>query len=219
MLARPLLLAHRGAHATPSTPENTVAAFDLSLKHGCDGFELDVRRSGDGRMLVCHDARVEGITISRATRQQLLYLPRLEEVIRRYRGRGFLDIELKVAGLETKVLEVLRQPRPQADYVVSSFLPEVVLQLKALSRFVPTGIICAKARELQSWRKLPVDYVVVHKLLITCKLVEAIHEVGRKIIAWAVNDKASMLRLTGWGIDAIISDRTKLLVRTLGSSG
>jgi hypothetical protein len=45
----PLLLGHRGARR--AAPENTLAAFDLALQHGCDGFEFDVRRTLDGRSL------------------------------------------------------------------------------------------------------------------------------------------------------------------------
>jgi glycerophosphoryl diester phosphodiesterase len=216
MAARPLLLGHRGARTSRSTGENTFAAFDLSLQHGCDGFEFDVRLTGDGRTVVCHDAKVRGVTVSRATCKQLLHLPRLEEVIRRYGPRGFLDIELKVAGLETKVLAALREHSPEQNYVISSFLPEVARELKARSPVVPVGIICDQASQLSGWPKLPVEYVMVHKSLITRRLVQAIHSAGRKIFAWTVNDKVSMLRLASWGVNAIISDNSRLLVRTLG---
>ena len=38
--ARPLVIGHRGASA--DAPENTIAAFELALEQGADGFELDV---------------------------------------------------------------------------------------------------------------------------------------------------------------------------------
>ncbi len=216
MSARPLLLGHRGGHTAGSAAENTIAAFDLALKQGCDGFEFDVRANACGRALVCHNAKVEGITVRRASCKQLLHLPQLEDVVHRYGRRGFLDIELKVKGLESRLLATLREHPPERDYVVSSFLPEVVLELKARSALVPVGIICGKPRELMAWRKLPVEYVIVNKSLITRRLVHIIHAAGRKIFAWTVNDRASMMRLAGWGVDAIISDKTDQMVRTLG---
>jgi len=195
-------------------PENTLAAFDLAFGQGCDGFEFDVRLSGCGRAVVCHDAKVNGVAISRTTCSQLPPLPRLEDVIRRYGRQGFLDIEVKVRGVETKVLAALREYPPEREYVVSSFLPAVVLELKARSDVVPVGIICQKPSQLVGWRKLPVDYVIVHKSLVTRRLVQLLHSAGRRIFAWTVNDAPTMLRLAGWGVDGIISDKTQLLVRT-----
>jgi len=64
---------------------------------------------------------------------------------------------------------------------------------------------------LVRWRKLPVEYVIVHRSLLTRKLVRLIHEAGRKVFVWTVNDEFSMLRFRGWGVDGIISDNTRLL--------
>ena len=212
MPSRPILLGHRGVRGLKSIPENTVAAFDRALADGCDGFEFDVRLTRGGRIVVSHDAKVDGVTISAAGESQLRQLPQLRDVLRRYRRRGFLDIEIKVVGTEPKVLNALREYPLERDYVVSSFLPDVVLALKARSAAVPVGIICEKPRQLVAWRKLPVDYVIVHKSLVTQKLIQLVHRAERKIFVWTVNDKPSMVRLAGWGVDAIISDNTQLLV-------
>jgi glycerophosphoryl diester phosphodiesterase len=217
MPGRPFLLAHRGAH-TGSIAENSMAAFDRALDQGCDGFECDVRLTACGRALVCHNVNVGGVTVSRATATQLAHLPRIEEVIRCYGRRSFLDIELKVRGLEYRLLAALREHPPERNYLVSSFLPEVVLELKARSGAVPVGIICGKASQLMAWRKLPVEYVIVHKALVTRRLVQLVQSAGKKIFAWTVNDKKSMLRLAGWGVDAIISDKPRVLMQTLQPS-
>ena len=82
---------------------------------------------------MCHDPKVDGITVAQATADQLLHLPLLGDVLQHYSQRAFLDIELKVPGLESKLLALLREFRMEEDYVVSSFLPEVVLELKARS--------------------------------------------------------------------------------------
>ena len=125
----PILLGHRGARAVRSVPENTIVSFDLALEHGCDGVEFDLRLTSCGRALVCHNAKVGKVTVARATARQLLHLPRLEDVLRHYGHRIFLDIELKVKGLESKVLEELRERPLNGNYVVSSFLPEVVMEI------------------------------------------------------------------------------------------
>ncbi len=211
----PLLLGHRGARSVKSVPENTFASFDLALEHGCDGFEFDVRLTADKQAVVCHDPRHGRTTIARADSPRLADLPRLDEVLRQYGQRVFLDIELKVIGLESIVLAALRDHRPERGYVVSSFLPAVIMELKVRSAAVPTGIICDKARQLASWHKLPIDYVIAEKNLIKPSLVEEVHATGRKLFAWTVNDMKSMRWLARWEVDWIISDDTQRLVRTV----
>lgn len=213
----PLLLGHRGARASTSVPENTPASFDLALEHGCDGFEFDVRLAGSGHCVVCHDPTVDDLTISQADVNQLTHLPLLEDVIERYSQRAFLDIELKVPGMESKVLNSLREKRMEEDYVVSSFLCEVVMELKARSQGIQTGIICDKPGQLACWREANADYVIPHHSLVTLKLVKQVHGEGRKLLAWTVNDRNEMLRLADWGVDGIISDDTKLLTQTFAS--
>jgi glycerophosphoryl diester phosphodiesterase len=210
----PLLLGHRGARASTSVPENTPASFDLALEHGCHGFEFDVRLTLCGRFVVCHDPTVDGITISQATGNQLTHLPLLEDVVQSYSQRAFLDIELKVAGMESKILGLLREYRMEERYVVSSFLSEVVMELKTRSSKIQAGIICDKPGQLACWRETNADYVIPHHSLVTLKLVKEVHSAGQKLLTWTVNDRKTMLRLADWGVDGIISDDTELLVQT-----
>jgi glycerophosphoryl diester phosphodiesterase len=210
----PLLLGHRGARASSSVPENSLASFGLAIEHGCDGFEFDVRLTSDRRAVVCHDPKVDGIAVSSATSDQLLHLPRLEDVLQRYSQRAFLDVELKVPGLESMVLNSLREHRLEQGYVISSFLPEVVSELKTRSAKVQTGIICDKLGQLACWRAPNVEYVIPHYSLVTRKLVDEVHREGAKLLTWTVNDREAMLRLADWGVDGIISDKTELLAQT-----
>lgn len=212
-MSRPLLLGHRGSRAAPSIRENTIAAFDLALQHGCDGFEFDVRLSGDRQALVCHDPRAKGMRVSTSTRAQLPHLPTLEEVLSRYAKHGFLDIELKTPDLTDIVLYHLGRHRPERGFLISSFLPAVLVELRARDRSLPLGIIFEQ--QVPRWQELPIDSVVAEKSLITPTLVDQVHEAGKKLFAWTVNDKAAMLGFAKWGVDAIISDRTELLVGTL----
>jgi glycerophosphoryl diester phosphodiesterase len=215
MATLPLLLGHRGVRSFTGIPENTCAAFDLALKHGCDGFEFDVRRTACGSAVVCHDPKVGKITVARAQAKQLPQLPRLEDVIQRYAQQAFLNIELKVEDLESKVLTALGAYPPGQGYVVSSFLPDVVMELEARSAAVSIGIICETPAQLGRWRDLPVDYVIPHQSLATWSLVQDVHHAGLRIVVWTVNDPEAMVRIADWGVDGIISDDTELLVRTL----
>ncbi len=216
MARSPLLLGHRGARASAKIPENTFASFDLALEQGCDGFEFDVRRAACGTAVVCHDPRVGKLKIANTRARQLPKLPRLHEVIQRYAQRAFLNIELKVKDLESKVLHALDEFPPRQGYVVSSFIPDVVMELEARSSSVAIGIICETPAQLARWRKLPVDYVIPQQPLVSRLLVQEIQAAGLQVLVWTVNEKEAMLRLADWGVDGIISDDTELLARTLG---
>jgi glycerophosphoryl diester phosphodiesterase len=196
-------------------PENTFASFDLALEHGCDGFEFDVRLTASRSAVVCHDPEVGKISVARAQASQLSKLPRMKDVIQRYGQRAFLDIELKVKDLESKVLTALGECPPARGYVVSSFIPDVVMDLEARSAAVSIGIICETRFQLARWPELPVDYVIAQYSLVDWKLVKEVQGAGLKIFVWTVNDREAMLRLASWAVDGIISDDTELLVRTL----
>jgi glycerophosphoryl diester phosphodiesterase len=215
MAIRPLLLGHRGARGEKSIPENTLASFDLALTQGCDGFEFDVRLTADGQAVVRHDATAHGFKIAESSAEKL-HLPRLREVLARYQNSAFLDIELKVSGLETVAADLLRTLAPAHGFVVSSFLPGVLRTLHDLEGSIPLGLICETQAELSLWPKLPVGYVIPHHKLVRKSLIDEIQAAGKKILVWTVNATVDMKRFSKWGVDAIISDHPKRLARALG---
>jgi glycerophosphoryl diester phosphodiesterase len=214
LMSRPLLLGHRGARAVKAIPENTIASFDQALTDGCDGFEFDVRLTADDEAVVHHDAKTGGSEISRATAKQVSQLPRLRDVLQRYRD-SFLDIELKVKGLERITLDLFLRHKPRRGFVVSSFMPGALKSVRALDATIPLGLICESKTQLRYWSELPVQYVIAQQELAEPELVRKIKGAGKKVLVWTVNDSAEMLRFAEYGVDGIISDDTSLLCRTL----
>jgi glycerophosphoryl diester phosphodiesterase len=212
---RPLLLGHRGARWFKAIPENTLASFDRALGDGCDGFEFDVRLTADGKPVICHDPHSGGLEIARAPAKQLLQLPPLQDALARYHDRAFLDIELKVSGLEAKIANLLRKFPPRRGFVVSSFLPDVLLAVHAEDSTVPLGLICETRSQLQRWNQLPVEYVISHHKLVNPALLHQFRVSDKKVLVWTVNAPADMKRFADSGVDGIISDNTSLLCRTL----
>ena len=213
-MSRPLLLGHRGARALKSIPENTLASFDQALADGCDGFEFDVRLTEDEEAVVCHDAKVSGYDVSRTLAKQASQLPRLRDVLQRYRD-SFLDIELKVKGLERILLDLFLRHKPRHGFVVSSFQPGALKSVRALDATIPLGLMCESKTQLRLWSELPVQYVIPHYDLAEPDLVRKIKGAGKKVFVWTVNDSADMQRFAEYGVDGIISDDTSLLCRTL----
>jgi glycerophosphoryl diester phosphodiesterase len=54
------VIAHRGEHL--HHPENTMAAFKTAIDVGADYFELDVRTTSDGKLVLMHDSTLDRTT-------------------------------------------------------------------------------------------------------------------------------------------------------------
>jgi len=220
-----LLLGHRGSlrHA----PENTLESFEIALEHGCDGFECDVRLTVDRHAAVFHDPAVAGVIVSDATFAELrqaasgnrIHVPSLREVWTQFAQRCFLNVELKVPGLEEHVLALFAAELPKHGLLVSSFVPEVVESLHRASQQIPLGYICKDPAKLDRWRDLPIETAVLHFSLISSELVAELRAAKKKIYAWTVNAEREMRRLRDLGVDGIISDDTAHLCRVLGGKG
>jgi len=208
-----LLLGHRGARASRNIPENTPASFELCLKHGCDGFEFDVRRSADAVAVVCHDPVFRGLRIESTPASQLA-LPTLEKVLQQFSSRAFLDIEMKVTCLEEPLIAALKDHPPKQGYVVTSFLPEVLTELHRLVPSIPLGFLYDRQSQLPP-PDVPLTWMIPNFKLADQKLVEKVHASGQKIMVWTVNRADDMRQLAEWGVDAIISDDTELLLETV----
>jgi glycerophosphoryl diester phosphodiesterase len=122
---------------------------------------------------------------------------------------------LKVQGLEHSVLAALRAHPPQRGFLVSSFLPEILETLAALDRALPLGLLTETPSQLARWQGSSARFILPHSTQIDADLCKTVHDAGKKIFAWTVNEKEQMLRFASWGIDAIISDETEALVATL----
>ena len=227
----PLLLGHRGCRL-PGFRENSIPAFHHAVQSGCDGFEFDVRLTADQKAVCHHDSGLGKLIIEHSTYEQLLKhdlnsiatsetaLPCLPDVLADFQDGAFLDIELKVSGLEAHTLRAIRQYPPQRGYVISSFLPGVV---QALAELAPNelgepavlGLIFDNAKALDVWPALPVSWVVPRHNLVSQELIDAVHSAGRKLMTWTVNRPGDMLRFAEWGVDAMVSDDPALLCRTV----
>lgn len=220
-----LLLGHRGCRG--EFTENTFAAFEHALASGCDGFELDVRRLGDGVPLVWHDAWLRGRFVARqpyaGLRRRCLRTSRrhrlaialcdLESVLERYGHRAWMDIEIKRRGAEQRVVELLGRYPPARGFVVSSFHPRVLQEMYRLDPSLPLGLVFDRMPHREPWRELPVGYVMPKAELVTAARVERFHAEGKKVLTWTVNTPAEMRRLAAAGVDGMIGDNPWLLAK------
>lgn len=114
-----LVAAHRGAH--DQAPENSLAAFQNAIDLGADFIETDVRQTRDGELILMHDDKVDRTTdgsglvkektladISRLFLSGNQRVPTLRQALELVRGRIFLDLDIKSAGVE-KIVRLLQE--------------------------------------------------------------------------------------------------------------
>lgn len=138
--------AHRGLHALPDAPENSLAAFRRAAEAGY-GAELDVHLTADGRLAVVHDGEllrvcgkngvVEELTAGELASYRLCgteeSIPFLEQVLEIFENRAPLIVELKTAGGNYAALTkatVACLDKFRIDYCLESFDPRVLLWLR-----------------------------------------------------------------------------------------
>ena len=154
----PLIIAHRGAWE--EAPQNSLHAVRHAAALGCDGIEIDVRRTADGRIIVVHDARVRWRQVGRLDHRQVQdrmrvgQAPLLADVLDQAAGRLLVDVELKEDGYVEAAMNLVAERLTPAQYVITSFLPRVLAQVKELRPEAHTGLLLAPRSAHQAARRL-----------------------------------------------------------------
>lgn len=232
------VMAHRGA--SKETPENTMAAFQKAIDDMADYIELDVQLTSDGEVIVMHDSnayRTTGVdeNIANMTYKEVRRLdagswyseqykgekvPGLREVLELTQGKIKLNIELKPAGngdeLAKKTAALIEKYNMTADCVVTSFSKSALLAVKSYNENVKVGYILSAAYG-DFYDMSNIDFFSVNAAYLSKRTIDAIHNSGKQVYAWTVNNKDSIKNLTNKGVDGVITDNPVLARETIYS--
>lgn len=212
-----LRIAHRGMPRL--APENTLASFALALDAGAQGIELDVHATRDGVIVVHHDpvlpgGEAIGDSLFTALRDRTTaggeVLPTLAEVCALVRGRAELFVEVKGAGIERMVLDVMRGY--DGSFAIHSFDHALIARLHALDDTLRLGVLFEDpvADPAALMRATGAKDVWPHAPLITAPLVREVHDAAGRVIAWTVNDATTARHLTTLGVDGLCGDDVRI---------
>ncbi len=220
---QPLIIAHRGASA--NAKENTLFAFERAIAFGADMVEFDVRRTKDRVLVIYHDAEVKEKPIRKLTYAELQILdpdiPTLAEVVNLCKGKIRLDVELKEAGYEKQVMEILRPAFDAESMVVTSFHPFAIRRIKQHYPDVKAGFLFGhgtvkfcksfrlNAKSVRDRvREMRADFIAPNWQLLSHSLLSQVVMGDRPVWVWTVNDEPLMTDLLGdRRIQGIITDR------------
>jgi glycerophosphoryl diester phosphodiesterase len=218
------LLGHRGS--PKQQLENTLESFAAALESGLDGFELDVQRTLDGRLVTHHDFHLADGRLIAALRMAELpaHVPTLEAVLLLAKQRGaYVNVEIKSQGSATDGREhetaaLIARLGMTQDVIVSSFNPVALARVKWADRRLATGLLYAP--QLTQWFlkdgfAAPILFVSAihpHHTQVSAELVKHAHARGWKVNTWTVNDFETARRLLELGVDGLIGDYPEILL-------
>ena len=228
-----LIIAHRGASGY--APENTLAAMKLAIRQKCDGIELDVQMTKDGKIVVFHDWSLQRTSNGCGEIKDITYeeireldagswfsedfkgekIPTLEEVLNLIPHELLLNIEIKAKasdnrGIEAKVADIIEKHNRYKNTIVSSFNHKCIKRIKKHNCKIEIGIL------YEGYIIKSLSYIKESGLcLYSChpnynyvneKLVKMLKEKKLKIFAWTVNDLKEGNELKKIGVDGIITN-------------
>jgi len=226
-----LVIAHRGLieHAV----ENTIPALEAAAAAGADLVEFDVQQTRDGDWVVMHDfdlsrlagrpGAVKDMTLEEATSITVRAngfeapIPSMREWIRRASELGQpLLIEIKPHGGETpdyleRFYAILEEEGVLTAHLNHTLSEAVVEGQKSLHPEAIAGYIVPFALGGGA-PATPADFLVVEAFSYSDALRESLHDAGKGILVWTVDDAASMREYLRDGVDGIISDEVPLLI-------
>ncbi len=218
-------IGHRGARAY--APENTLESFKKAMEMGVDAIEFDVRKTKDDRLVVFHDADVKRTTNGRGLVADLTLseikelsteeeekIPTLEEALDCIGNDARVFIELKDYGIEEQTLKIVHSRKLDQNYVIISYLEDVLRKIRDLDKNIETGLIYARHPHPEKTAiDLKANYLVSFYRFTHTTNIEKAHKNGLKVIVWTINTKEEAEEYKKKGVDGIASDKPDVLSR------
>lgn len=229
-MERVLNIAHRGFSG--KYPENTNIAFVKALTEGyCDGIEVDVHMTKDGKLVIIHDNKLDRTTtgtgfIKDYTLEEVLkfdagvkYHPKYKgekissidlalDLVKKYNVRLYIEIknsEDEYKGIEEKIIEKVKEFALEDKVILSSYNAESVKRVKLLDAHIKTGLLCKEVPwDIRNYRYA--DAICFCYEFADREAIDTIHSIGKKITVWTVDEINDMKKMIEIGVDAIITN-------------
>lgn len=212
-----LKVGHRGAKAYET--ENTIESFRKAIELGANAVELDVRISGDAKLVVIHDDNLKkvfgkDVRIKESTLEELKQLTdnrivAFDEALR-FIGRKVekILVELKETGYEREVLDIIRKEKLEDRVIVVSFHEEALVHIRELDKKIETGLIYTKFKKpIEAALKLNAQYLVPLYRFVHRRDIAKAHKSNLKVIVWTVNTIIEVRNFIAKDVDGIATDK------------
>jgi glycerophosphoryl diester phosphodiesterase len=216
------VIAHRGA--SHDAPENTLRAFELALQQRADMIETDLHGLADGEIAVCHDPEIRGRALGElslpALRELAPELPTLADVLDTLGSRIPFNLELKTGlkadyrGLESRVLEEVRQRNLLERTLFSSFREPILRRLRAAEPRARIGLLLEGRwllRCVARANRLGAEAIHPPLEALSLERLRRWHSAGLAVRVYTVDDPGDQERLVAWGVDGLFTNLPRQL--------
>lgn len=215
----PAIIGHRGAAGL--APENTLQSIRRAIRLECDATELDVRLTRDGIPVVVHDKTVDRTTdgkgeVANLTMAEVMTfrcsngecIPSLTSAIDVCHGRIAMFVELKDNEVVSIAAELIRRRSAQSMTTFSSFNPLRLVAAKQICKRSGTCLLRKRLTDekMHEINDSDIGVIGLPGALVTKKIVDRVHDSGKRLYAYHVNTLALGERLTVLGVDQIGTD-------------
>jgi glycerophosphoryl diester phosphodiesterase len=241
-IPHPIIFAHRGAsaHAPENTLaafelalRQGADAIELDAKLSADGQIVVIHDQTVDRTTEV-SGRVKDLTLAELRKLDagshfdIAFrgepIPTLEEVLKAVGQLTFVNIELTNYSsindpLPEKVAALVKKTKLTHRIMFSSFNPIALRRIHRLLPEVPIGLLAYSGwpgKIAGSWiGRLVVSYQTLNPAYkeVNAKFVERMHQMGRGVLTYTVNDADNMKRLFHYGIDGIFTDDPPLAIQ------
>ncbi|SEG41667.1 glycerophosphoryl diester phosphodiesterase [Thermomonospora echinospora] len=184
---------------------------------------MDVRRTGDGELVVHHDRIIGGLPLGRCTYQRILAagtgrVPLLRDALAAIAGRAMGHLDLKEPGCEHEAVELALQRLGPGRFVVTTRYTQSIRLIKRDFPEVRTALSLGRAlwergavRDLSPLslvRGCGADMVALNHRLARIGVLRQCARAGFPAMVWTVNAEPLMRRfLTDHRVAVLITDR------------
>lgn len=214
-------VAHRGSPR--EVHENTLAGFQLALRHGADAVELDVHVTGDGVVIVHHDPAVQGRDIATSPWAILAgidlgngqHIPTLAEVLDSVAGHATAYVEIKGASVEEPAIAIVRKHGHRV--ALHSFDHDAITRAAQLAPEIARGVLLDRdlpnpsATMRDAVARTGARDVWPHWTLVDARFMAAAAQLDVRVICWTVNAPERAAHLLTLGVAGICTDDVRLL--------
>ncbi|TDB97551.1 glycerophosphodiester phosphodiesterase [Actinomadura sp. 7K534] len=205
MRPKPAISAHR-------RDEAGLTGLSMAVDSGAEYVEIDIRRTGDGRLVVHHDAELAGLPLNRLTYDRVQELaprpvPLVSEAMKIIGGRAQGHLDLKERGTEHETVELAIEAFGPDRFVVTTREVLSLVQIKRAFPEVRTALsvgrnlwergIAHDFAPLRLLRKAGADMVAVNHRLARVGVLRQCGRAGIPAMVWTVNAEPVMRRFLG----------------------
>ncbi|XRQ12028.1 glycerophosphodiester phosphodiesterase [Actinomadura welshii] len=202
---KPAISAHR-------RDEAGLTGLSAAAESGAEYVEIDIRRTGDGRLVVHHDAEVAGLPLKRLTYERVQELsprpvPLVTDAMRILRGRALGHLDLKERGTEHETVALAIEALGRDGFVVTTREIISLVQIKRTFPGVRTALsvgrnlwekgVAHDFAPLRLIRKAGADMVAVNHRLARVGVLRQCGRAGIPAMVWTVNAEPVMRRFLG----------------------